>query len=360
MMLSEQLRQSAHPLNAIRLALAVTVIIGHSSPISGFCCEPLITPVLGSGGAAVGAFFALSGLLVTMSAMRSQAEDYLLARVRRIFPAFILVLTVTAFILAPLIHFLTNGTMAGFSWLGVNGPVAYVVGNLTLSVETHHYINKVFDGTTPFVGMNGSIWTLAIEFRAYLLALLIVMIGKRLGLTRSSVFALLITFSWLLLFRLSPALARAVLPDYLAPLYMPNIFIFLCGSVLATVAHRIKITHAVGLAAIVILYAALQIGDPLFVPIGLGTLVIVLPYLASLVPARPFRWFANDLSYGTYLWGFPVGQTLAFVGLNSLGLFPFALLTVICTLPFAALSWFLVERRFLKRHAPAEVAVVKG
>jgi peptidoglycan/LPS O-acetylase OafA/YrhL len=351
MMLSEQLRQSAYPLNAIRFGLAITVIIAHSSPLSGFCCEPFVSPILSSGDAAVGAFFALSGLLVTMSAMRSSAQDYLIARVRRIFPAYILVLTVTAFILAPAIHFLTNGTMAEFSWSSAKGPIAYVVDNVTLSVDTHHRINKVFDGTTPYVGINGSIWTLAIEFRAYLLALFIVIIGKKVGLTRSSVFALLLTLSWLLLFHLYPALGRATLPDLLEPKYMPNIFVFLCGSVVATVAHRIKLTHAKGLAAIVILYAALQMEDPFYAPIGLGTLVIVLPYLASLVPARPFRWFANDLSYGTYLWGFPVAQTLAFLGFNSLGLFPFALLTIICTLPIAALSWFLVERRFLKRRA---------
>jgi peptidoglycan/LPS O-acetylase OafA/YrhL len=72
---------------------------------------------------------------------------------------------------------------------------------------------------------------------------------------------------------------------------------------------------------------------------------------ASLLPARPFRWFANDLSYGTYLWGFPVASVLAFAGLNSLGLLTFTALSILCTLPIAALSWFLVERRFLKRRA---------
>jgi peptidoglycan/LPS O-acetylase OafA/YrhL len=42
-----------------------------------------------------------------------------------------------------------------------------------------------------------------------------------------------------------------------------------------------------------------------------------------------------------------VQQTLAFVGLNAFGLLPFTLLSILCTLPFAAASWFLVERRFL-------------
>jgi peptidoglycan/LPS O-acetylase OafA/YrhL len=84
--------------------------------------------------------------------------------------------------------------------------------------------------------------------------------------------------------------------------------------------------------------------------IRLALAIAVIIYLASLLPTRPFRWFGNDLSYGTYLWGFPVAQVLAFAGLNSLGLVPFIVLSVLCTLPFAALSWFLVERRFLKRR----------
>jgi len=64
--------------------------------------------------------------------------------------------------------------------------------------------------------------------------------------------------------------------------------------------------------------------------------------------------------FPAYLWGFPVAQVLAFAGLNSLGLVPFALLSILCTLPFAAVSWFLVERRFIKRHAAAKGANVKS
>jgi len=43
-MLTEQLRTSALPLNAIRLALALSVIIAHSSPLSGICCGVSINP----------------------------------------------------------------------------------------------------------------------------------------------------------------------------------------------------------------------------------------------------------------------------------------------------------------------------
>jgi len=254
-------------------------------------------------------------------------------------------------VLAPVIHVLTNGDIDGFAWGGAKGPITYILGNASLSVTPQFYINDVFVGTTPYGGVNGSIWTLPVEFRAYLLALVVVLIGKRVGLTRTAVAALVLTGSLMVLERFYSGLVNAILPEFLPPAYLPLFFVFLCGSVLATVAHRITLTHRLGIGAIVVLVAALLVNEYLFTTIALGTLAIVLPYLASLLPTRPFRWFGNDLSYGTYLWGFLVAQVLAFAGLNSLGLLPFAALSVLCTLPFAAVSWFLVERRFLKRRA---------
>ena len=178
-------------------------------------------------------------------------------------------------------------------------------------------------------------------------------------MTRVAVTALFIALAFMVLDRIDPVTTQAILPEFLPPEYIPTLFIFLCGSVLATQAYRITLTHERGVAAALLLVAGSQLQEPLFRDIALGTLVIVVPYLASLLPTRPFRWFANDLSYGTFLWGFPVAQVLAFAGLNSLGLAPFALLSVLCTLPFAALSWFLVERRFLKRHVPVKAAVAQ-
>jgi len=46
----------------------------------------------------------------------------------------------------------------------------------------------------------------------------------------------------------------------------------------------------------------------------------------------------------------PVQQVLTLAGIGSLGLYPYMALSVLCTLPLAVASWFLVERRFLKRR----------
>ena len=55
--------------------------------------------------------------------------------------------------------------------------------------------------------------------------------------------------------------------------------------------------------------------------------------------------FRNDLSYGTYIYAWPIQQVLVICGLGFLNPFIFAIVAAIATVPLAALSWFLVEKR---------------
>ena len=52
----------------------------------------------------------------------------------------------------------------------------------------------------------------------------------------------------------------------------------------------------------------------------------------------------HDLSYGVYIYAFPIQQALLLSGLGSLGWAAFTCLSIACTLPLAAASWFFVER----------------
>ena len=53
----------------------------------------------------------------------------------------------------------------------------------------------------------------------------------------------------------------------------------------------------------------------------------------------------TDLSYGIYIYGWPVQQFLVICGLSFLNPFVFAAVAGAVTLPLAALSWFGVEKR---------------
>jgi peptidoglycan/LPS O-acetylase OafA/YrhL len=73
-----------------------------------------------------------------------------------------------------------------------------------------------------------------------------------------------------------------------------------------------------------------------------------------------FRWARprNDLSYGLYLYGYPVQQVLLAAGVTgaSAATWPgFAALSVLAVLPFAAASWWCVERpSHALRRTPTE------
>jgi peptidoglycan/LPS O-acetylase OafA/YrhL len=338
-------RRAELPLTAFRLLLSILVIVSHAGTLSG---HPF---VLSIGGILVPCFFALSGLLVTMSAIRSTPQRYVLARMRRILPAYLVTLSITALLLAPTVFALTHGGVGGFHWLQADGPIAYLLGNAPLSVNMHYTMDGVFDGTNVVNTINGSIWTLPVEIRAYALALLVVAIGRRIGLTKTMVGTLTVTTALLALSHADLATVAVILPEFLPPEYLPLLYVFFCGAVVATVADRFVLSHRWGIASLVVVAAATQAPEPLLRELGLGPLVLAIPYVASLLPTRPFRWFTNDLSYGTYLWGMPVQQVLTLAGIGSLGLYPYMAFSVLCTLPLAVASWFLVERRFLQRRA---------
>jgi len=52
----------------------------------------------------------------------------------------------------------------------------------------------------------------------------------------------------------------------------------------------------------------------------------------------------TDLSYGVYIYAWPMQQLLIICGLAFLGPFVFAIIAAAATLPLAALSWYLVEK----------------
>jgi peptidoglycan/LPS O-acetylase OafA/YrhL len=53
----------------------------------------------------------------------------------------------------------------------------------------------------------------------------------------------------------------------------------------------------------------------------------------------------TDLSYGVYIYGWPIQQLLVICGLSFLNPFAFAAVAAAATLPLAALSWFGIEKR---------------
>jgi peptidoglycan/LPS O-acetylase OafA/YrhL len=319
---------------ALRLGLAAIVLLSHAVGLGGFPFEPVgaiasEANVFG-GTLAVCGFFALSGYLLTDSRRRGSRIGFLRNRVLRIFPGFWLCLLVTAFVIAPLGAILTQTDLEPAQMIG------YVGANLGLKVQAANI--GAFTATNPDPRLvNGSLWTLFPEFLCYIgLALT----PRRylpvvpLAIVIACVYSLTVD---------APGAGLLSIPGVAVP--------FAAGCLIR--AWQIPTGRVASTAAAVVALALVLTGH--FVPWGL-------PFLALAVIgfglAIPLRW-KTDLSYGVYLYAFPVSQLVAAAGLNGLGYVPYVAIVGAVVLPLSLVSWRLIESPALRLKRSSEPKVVE-
>jgi len=152
----------------LRLIFASLVIIGHApEQIDGDRHrEPLtvIFHTVSLGELALDAFFLISGYLITMSWMQSSSlSSYLKKRLLRIYPAFIIAYILSVFVLGPLVG------AAPWRWIS---DTAF---RLVALQSPANYPGELQG--LHFAALNGSMWTIAYEFRCYLLVAALGMTG---------------------------------------------------------------------------------------------------------------------------------------------------------------------------------------
>ncbi|MFV0319399.1 MAG: acyltransferase family protein [Microbacterium sp.] len=341
MTVASALKGTAYPyrrnsLNMFRLILAAMVLFAHAFYIAGAGEGPMLHGE-NLGGWAVAGFFVLSGFLITRSRLRTAAGEYLLHRVARIFPAFITVLIVTAFVFAPIAAVVETGTLQGFLSTAVS-PLEYIWTNLALEINSYSIGTTL--QSTPYPGAwNGSLWTLYYEFLCYVLIWVLGGIGLY---RRSPVFA---GVAWLLsvLLWIGIGLAERLGLDNSFFLFAKLLPFFLGGALIYFLIERIGPDPLLGSGALVVgavlIFAIPRWGGQLAAPL----LAYGLLWLSSILP-QP-RWIAqNDVSYGFYIYAWPVQQLTVLFGGAAFGLPLYICITVVVTLLLAWLSWVCIER----------------
>ncbi|MDR3534152.1 MAG: acyltransferase [Rhodopila sp.] len=163
-------------LDGLRGLLAVYVLLGHMAP---FAVLPgWLQRAVSHGGAAVDLFFVLSGLVITQSLQRADGrmKPFLVARVTRIFPVFLLV-----FALAVAVQPWSCG-FERMPWVGPDDaarticvmawPHAWMTEILAHLTMTHGlFPNCVLPDV--WVSFLGAAWSLSTEWQFYVLALFV-------------------------------------------------------------------------------------------------------------------------------------------------------------------------------------------
>lgn len=115
---------------------------------------------------------------------------------------------------------------------------------------------------------------------------------------------------------------------------------FLAGSLVYHLRERLPLTHLGGALAAAV-SAGLILGQA-FDVLGAIPFAYLMMYLGVVLPLARVGAI-NDISYGMYIYAFPLQLVLAVVVGSALSAWAFALISIAVTIPFAAASWFLVE-----------------
>ncbi|MGE3193127.1 MAG: acyltransferase family protein [Microbacteriaceae bacterium] len=342
MSLTERFQPRNNSLNALRLVLAALVVVSHAWPLTGVEPEPAF------GGANLGSwavfgFFAISGFLITRSRLRARrTRDYYRARALRILPAFVVALVVVAFVFAPLSVLVDPGA----SWNPFSS-LTYVLRNLPLYAPIvwqpgieHTLVNAAYP-----VDWDGPLWTLFWEALCYVAIGVLVSV-----LPRKAVPGVLIGL-FVVLTAASLALTLGVVHmNDLIGRAIPMILAFIAGALLLLFGDRVRIAPVWIIAAVVLL--ALTIVAGLGPSLGTLPLALLLLWLGVVLPLQKVG-SRYDISYGVYIYAWPVQQFVTLVAGPDLFI-PLDLLIVMAiTVPLAFLSCILIERPALARKAPA-------
>lgn len=339
--LQEVVRSKDNNLNIIRFVAASMVLASHSYALhSGDSATEPWRRTLGMsmGGVAVDIFFCVSGFLVAGSLMASQsAKDFLVARALRIYPGLWVALLLSVIILG--IGESTESVAGFFSSLET---WKYLAKNAIMLFGAAFQLPGVFEANPWKGSVNGSLWTLPFELRAYLVLLAIWFVASLLSRVINVNFAKACGVSAVAICGCAIFVFLVGRPDK----FLSLLAIFLLGAICRIYCRWIVLDFWIASALVAILGAALTLSLKLFWPLYL----ISLPYLILCLVYMPdgfVREFnrLGDYSYGIYIYAFPVQQLLMAVWSSSIERFISA--SFVVTLVLSILSWHLVEKRAL-------------
>jgi peptidoglycan/LPS O-acetylase OafA/YrhL len=300
----------------LRLAAALMVLWSHQ-----FAFSALPEPGIPASRLGLDIFFAISGYLNIQSLLNSQSwAEFLGRRARRIYPA----LVAFSIFCVGLGLAVTTASTSTF-WMEV--PV-FVAKNSTVLFGIEHYLPGVFEANPYPSAMNGSLWTLPSEIKLYIyLAIIAFAVRYKPAFLLAALAAFFLGF--LIWFHVTTKNAETAYFQQFA-------ILFLTGAMFAIIERsqgiRAAIVATIGLAAI----AAVTTSTVSALPA-----IALAAVLVGKAPAPAWLRPPIDISYGVYLYAFPMQQLIASYGLS----FAASLAISLCaTTVLAVLSSLLIER----------------
>lgn len=297
------------------------VITGHVWPLTGASGVPTLAGIrihhLG-----VYIFFVISGYLLAVSWDRDpRAAPFMIRRCLRIFPALVVVVALTVFVLGPAVT-----TVPAAAYWASGETWRYL---LSMTLLAQYELPGVFE-SNPEPVVNGSLWSLGIEFCCYAMLVASALRGLRAR----------IVIRGMLVVGIGSVVLAGVLVGPMRTTAIAVVF-FLIGSLAAkggVLAQWPLWPALAGIAAI----APLQgwLGTLLAWPVVAYAVVAIGSGRSR--AARVVRSI-GDPSYGMYLWGFLIQQLLIW-RFAPLPLLADVVIVLVLSACAGYASWHLVEK----------------
>lgn len=324
-------------LDLMRLGFASMVLLSHAAELvyGNRTHEPLtqLFHTISFGELGVDCFFILSGFMIANSWERDPRwGSFLKKRILRIYPGFVVAYLLSALVVGAI------GAASASSYLANLHPGLMVreIGMLHMPSTPPTFEGNNYD----FV--NGSLWTIRYEFACYLLVMV-------LGLAELLASARVVTVLWLAILAAFLAFrahhsggelgaimgGHAVTLLRLVPMYVAGVVVYKTG------IWKVRSPFLITVATILLIVGMTY---PVTAELSVGTVGAYLLFIVGFTPIRHIEARRMpDVSYGVYLYGWPVQKLLILwwpVG-PFMGIFAFSF---ICSVALGFASWFAVEK----------------
>ncbi len=335
----------------LRFIAAILVIITHSYALSGLGDKDFLVYLtkknISFSHLGVAVFFVMSGYLIFQSAINTNSVlSYFWKRILRIVPGLLAVLIICVFILGPIISNLSLG--AYFS----NSETYLHLLSVTIYNISHLDLPGVFVNN-PSQSVNGSLWTLQYEFTCYIFVAFFVFIFPSIVKIKNYLLVgIFILMIFIRIFLGEKYFWFNYSSPYLLGLNLMYTFewfaYFISGMVLFIMKDKLKSVGLVSAILLIFYVMFLILNYTIFARYLLYLLVpAIVYYIVFKLPRISFISKHGDISYGMYIWAFPVQQLIIYLFPN-INVDLYIIFSVLFTIPFALFSWHLIEKRALK------------
>jgi peptidoglycan/LPS O-acetylase OafA/YrhL len=336
--ITEAMRRPYDNFTVLRLALALAVVVSHAFSVgTGRHLDEPLTSLTGYtlGEHAVNGFFAVSGFLVAMSwDRRGGAIPFVAARLLRVIPALVVAVLLTGLLLGaaltslPRAQYLADGRVWNF-----------ILVTLT-TFKSATVLPGVFENN-PLRWPISTVWTLRYELICYAGLLGYGVVGGFKKPWIALVAAITVAIA-LIFLGLKGEIPKGTETALRLPL------VFGTGSLIYLYRDRVLLSWPLLIAVFIAVIASVFVFKAAYKPILFAGTAYVMLFLA-LAPGLSHPSFEppGDISYGVYLYGWPIQQALqSLFPLTSLWLMlPIALAS---TCAVSILSWIVVEKPALR------------